>query len=271
MQPLPAPTSAAPAAAAAASPGVSQELTQRLASLGVSLLQLTPEGHAAPLTPADPITSLLIRSPMFKVLAGRAWDELASMPGEAIELWQGLHLVNLTRVRRRRTDLPRTQGPLLVVPLLGTQLPESDQFRHACDAGGVDFRITLRRVNRGELMSESEIRRLASTLLWSYTDTQYRDRSTGELQGLSSELAESYEELSLLYQLSSQMRVNQPAPQFLERAVGELREVAGLGWLALRLTEADPRLGKLAGHTRRDRRVRTPPLPTTPTPLGKSG
>ncbi|MEO0964871.1 MAG: HD-GYP domain-containing protein [Planctomycetota bacterium] len=88
---------------------------------------------------------------------------------------------------------------------------------------------------------------LSTTLGWLADESEARQRSKQELHGLSVELSESYEELSLLYKLSSGMTVSQPASTFLDDATRELRQTGGLGWLALLLTPDEPRLNRLRG------------------------
>ena len=68
-----------------------------------------------------------------------------------------------------------------------------------------------------------------------------------ELASLSGELSHSYEELSLLYKLSSGMTMNRQPADFLREACQELQIVSGMKWTALVLIEDDPRLGDSVG------------------------
>ena len=90
---------------------------------------------------------------------------------------------------------------------------------------------------------------MASMVLWLHEDALELDRRLIETHDLGTQLGESYEELSLLYRLSSGMLVDQPPSGFLQRACEELREVAGLGWLVLQLVDDDRRLDALNGKT----------------------
>jgi putative nucleotidyltransferase with HDIG domain len=67
------------------------------------------------------------------------------------------------------------------------------------------------------------------------------------MQSLSSELGESYEELSLLYKLSCSMTLDQPPARFLIEACRDLQQVVGLRWMALQLND-DPRFNALRGN-----------------------
>ncbi|MEM6334064.1 MAG: HD-GYP domain-containing protein [Planctomycetota bacterium] len=88
---------------------------------------------------------------------------------------------------------------------------------------------------------------LTHALAWIGEDSGYRKRTDDALLGLSGELSETYEELSLLYKLSSGMTVDQPASKFLREAMAELRQTTGLGWLTLLLSPDESRLSQLRG------------------------
>jgi len=74
-------------------------------------------------------------------------------------------------------------------------------------------------------------------------------RRYDELQAMSQQLGESYEELSLLYKFSANMAVDQPPVQFLNQALADLQQVAEMRWLGMQLIDDDPRLRELAGQT----------------------
>ncbi|MEO0588227.1 MAG: HD-GYP domain-containing protein [Planctomycetota bacterium] len=95
--------------------------------------------------------------------------------------------------------------------------------------------------------SADQTEELTHALSWVADDTGYRHRTDEALLGLSSELSETYEELSLLYKLSSGMTVDQPASRFLREAMAELRQTTGLGWLALLLSPDNRQLNQLRG------------------------
>ena len=69
-----------------------------------------------------------------------------------------------------------------------------------------------------------------------------------EVQSLSLELASSYEELSLLYKLSNNLRVSSEPSRTIQSACEDLLEVVGLRWLCLSLNAGDERLRNLGQH-----------------------
>jgi HD-GYP domain-containing protein (c-di-GMP phosphodiesterase class II) len=69
-----------------------------------------------------------------------------------------------------------------------------------------------------------------------------------EIDELSQQLAETYEELSLVYNLSARMTVRQRPDSFLEQALGELQQVVGVRWFVMQLSDNEERLDNLRGR-----------------------
>lgn len=234
----------------AAPPLLSERLGQRLESLGVTVVSITTENGfatARALGGARWVERLIIDSSAFAARAQQMWGEIADARGRAVEVWRGVWLAPVTAQRRRRsTDIPRAETVLAAL-MVGPQWLESEQLHQICDARQVDFTAAVARADRSTLVSPAEASRLASLVSWMQQDTTDLDRRNGELAGLSNELSESYEELSLLYKLATNMTVDQPPIVFLTEACKELHQVVGLRWLALQLIDNDPRLGDLSG------------------------
>lgn len=227
--------------------GLSDRLRQRLRTLGVTVLRLAQNGQTTPSGEARAIERLIVQSPQFRVALQRLWPQLIQKTDQVVDVWPGVRLVPLPAQRRRRVPT-HNQQELIAALLLGPDLLHADQLRAVCDAGRVDYRSTVAQIDAKYLIAPSEAQRLAATVAWLHEDANEMDRRMIELQALSGELAESYEELSLLYKLSSNMTVNQQARQFLADACHEMQQVVGLRWMALHLQD-EPRLENLAGAT----------------------
>lgn len=227
---------------------LSDRLRERLRTLGVTVLRITADGHAAPQGGCHWIEQVIVRSPQFIASLRRQWLELDARRGQVVPVWPGVSLVPLPVGRRRRLAVNKEQMELLAVLLLGPDVLEADQLRLVCDTSHLDYRAAMAKVDPHHLVTDPEAQRLAATLAWMHADATEIDRRMGELQSLSGELAESYEELSLLYKLSSSMTVNQPPETFLVEACHELQQVVALRWMGLLLVD-EPRLEELAGET----------------------
>ncbi len=221
---------------------------QRLASLHVSLLTLSSGGEAQPVGEVPWLVRLIIQSPQFISLVRKNRQQLSELPGRAVELWPGLWLVAMPAATRRRQEQNGQHAVLPVVMITGRRLIDADQLRHACDHGRVDYQATVAKIDGDALVTDNEAQRLATTITWLYEDAGEIDKRFNEIHGMSKELAESYEELSLLYKLSANMTLNQSPEMFLTEACQELQQVVGLKWLVLRLIDDEPRLQDVSGQ-----------------------
>ncbi|MEX0744382.1 MAG: HD domain-containing phosphohydrolase [Phycisphaeraceae bacterium] len=229
---------------------VPERLRQRLAALGTSMVRIDANGLATGAGSTGWLETLVLEAPTFRAALRQCFGDLAGHAAEVVEPWPGVALVPLTGARRRRAsdEADAPAAPVLAALLLGPALLDAEQFHLACQHAELDVTATRKRVDRARLVGPAEARRLAMTLRWMGQDVAEADRRGRELQGLSTELADSYEELSLLYKLSSNMTVNQAPDAFLTDACHELQQVAGLRWMALQLIENEPRLEDLAGE-----------------------
>jgi HD-GYP domain-containing protein (c-di-GMP phosphodiesterase class II) len=220
--------------------GFSGRLKQRLTELGVATVMLRRGGRPGYVCEAGWGHKLVIDSPVFASAVDSRWDELNEKSQSPIELWPGAVLVPLPV-----TNHPGSAGdnsadaPAIFAVLLDTTVVHGDQFRLACDQGEADYQAAVSRIQT-ELLAPSEAKHLATVIGWMARDARDLSWRLSELHDLSWELAGSYEELSLLYKLSTSMVVDHPPGDFLKQACAEMREVVGLRWLAIQLLPDEP-------------------------------
>jgi len=221
---------------------------ERLRELSVSVVRLTPDGGVTAQDTLNRIERLVAASRMFSSAVHHRWSDIAERTTQVVELWPGVSVVPLPVGARRRMDT--MQCPMFVnaALVLGPSLVNSEQLVAICREAELDFRATVARIDPGRLCDPAEARRLAMTLAWMCEDATELDRQSGELRSLSQELADSYEELSLLYKFSSNMVVDREPDQFLNEACDELHQVVGMRWMAVCLIDDEPRLDSLAGR-----------------------
>lgn len=219
--------------------------------MGVAILRVDSHGHAEPICGLRWIERMLYDAPMFAASLRRQWAKISAAATEPtlIELWPGMWVVPLPERRRRRIGASQITSVRHVAMLVGHGLMTCEQFRSVCDSRRVDYLATVARVSTEDLLSAREANRVATTLYWIHEDACEIDRRNSEVQTVSKQLGESYEEISLLYKLSANMTVNQPPAEFLNNACRELQQVLGLRWLALQMGDDSRRIGALRGMT----------------------
>ena len=221
-------------------------LAQRCRELGLSLLSVDATGNLLDRAAAAdaPLERALIGCEVFAACLRREANRWAGQekpePGEA---WPGCQLIPVpVRRRRRRVGYQ-------VALLLTAELAEGEHLHRLCDIARLDHRTVAQRLARAPGRHPAEIARLAAMLNWMTDDLHRAARGKAELDSLSSQLGVTYEELGLVYELSDHMTVRRDPRAFLQQACEELHQVVGLRWLALQLTDDDPRLQGLRGET----------------------
>jgi len=225
----------------AASP-IPHKLTERIEALGLPLLRITPEGSAYSTGPCSWFERTLIESPLIKRAISVNFENLCGIANHAIKLFPGVYMAGLSQASRD-TLADHTYAVLM----LSAEVVDSEMLRRLCDRSGLDWQATVSRIERDRLVSESEAHRIGMTLDWMQNDIQGIATRCNELHQLSDELANNYEELSLLYRLSHNMSLEQSPIVFFNDACIELQEVSGLDWIALQIADDQPRLQQLRG------------------------
>lgn len=223
-----------------------ERVAQRLHALDVPVISLRSDGAASLVTETahSGLVGMLCALPAFSSAVRKLWPSLTGKPGAAHELWRGMHLCPLPGRRRRRIE----GESILAAVILDQDLPACEMIHLACDLTHHDYQATLSTIQRDHLVHRNDLQKLTQTLAWLVEDSHELSRQQDELQAMSTQLGESYEELSLLYKLSSGMTVGQPPEKFLSEACEELREVAALRWMTLKLVDDDPRMAHLRGR-----------------------
>lgn len=222
-------------------------LRDRLRTLCVTVVHIHEDGSMQPQDGSTWLERLILFSPACVANVRRKMDTLRQSTGRAVEIWPGVYLAPLPVKSRRRPMRDHDQPELVAALLLGQELIDSDQLRQLCDHNQLDFLATVAQIDKSSLYNHTEAMRMAEMLGWMQEDSREICRRTNELQTMSRQLSDSYEELSLLYKLSTTMIVAQPPEHYLSEACREMQQVLGLRWLALQLTDVEASLNKLSG------------------------
>ncbi len=228
-------------------PIFNDRLIERLTALQISACLVSSNGVCSPVCDLRPIERMILGAPAFRATVARLFEQLAERSGQAVKVWPGVYFVPLPSQRRRRSQsAAETQIPVAI--LCGQDLLDSEHMHLLCDQQKMDMTAALQQIDRTALLSPTEINRLALSLGWMKQDSVELDRRVSELQAMSQHLAESYEELSLMYKLSSNMMVNQTPDSFLGNACYELQQVVGLRWMVLQIADQQDNLCLLSGQ-----------------------
>jgi len=126
-------------------------------------------------------------------------------------------------VHRRR----RVAGAA-VACFLTTDMLDEERLARMCDRLGLDRQVVAELATDACRRDPADAASLIEILDWMVHDQQALQVAEDELVNLSTNLTNTYEELSLVYAISSSMRVTQKPREFLQRICDELLEVVNL-------------------------------------------
>ena len=222
-------------------------LAQRVQELGLPLLSIDADGAVRAESVHERLHRAIVQAPAFAAAVRDRLDEVRAAIDQPCAVWPGVWLLALVPARRRRSSRAEAQA-FAATLFVDAAFTEADQFRLVCDQQQLDATAFAASLSAAALTHATERDRLVKLLQWCAQDAIQAERRSTEIQSLSQQLSESYEEISLLYRLSTTMTVDVPPATFLTDACLELQQVVGLKWMALQLVDSDPRLNELAGQ-----------------------
>ncbi len=105
---------------------------------------------------------------------------------------------------------------------------ESEEFFRACSRTHLDAETMASLCCQEAMYTEQQAENMCRILEWIIQGEQAKEVSREELATLSANLADTYEELSLLYSISGSMKVAHGTTEFFNNLCGELLEVMGV-------------------------------------------
>lgn len=214
-------------------------LRERCAALGLPVWRLDAAGDVVE-KPASEGSRAWAASPSFEALVtskARAWG--AGADPAVCEAFAGCWLLPLVETERRR----RVGYRVVVVGSLASLTNEV--VRAACAEVGIDPAAAQA---PGSVESAGEAERLLQWLRWTQADTDQLSRSRSEVGSFSRQLAESYEEVSLLYRLGRSMNEVEHPQKFVAKACDELHATLPFRWIAARFLPEKSLARSMAGR-----------------------
>ena len=220
-------------------------LAQRLRGLGLLLVVCDTEGRlVAPPPPGqDWLTDLFCRAPIFTSALRRAAEEwLAEEDPAPKEVSPGCWVAASPRINRRRR-VGYSVAVIVTEPFL-----DCEQLAAMCQAAGFDYKLGRRRIAELPPVSRVDVPRTAAMVRYALDDERRLASDSQGLESVGQQLAESYEEMSLLYTTIQSMSVGERPDKFVTHVCQELMATLPYAWIGARLSDDRDRLKTLAGR-----------------------
>jgi HD-GYP domain-containing protein (c-di-GMP phosphodiesterase class II) len=217
----------------------------RLRESGVVLAVCDCAGVIAPSdAPSDDwlsrilLDSTLLRRSIERAVAG--WND-ADDPS-CVELMPGCWCTPVPIVSRRK----RTGYGLVLVPTI--ELRDSEQFQALCQSARLDAEVCACALTAAKPVPASEVARIARLAGDAFRDAQRLDEATRTMDSVGQQLAESYEEISLLYTISQSMTVVQQPRRFVNTACQGLLDTLAYRWIGAQFLDEPDGSRSLSGR-----------------------
>ena len=220
-------------------------LEQRLRAVGIATLQCDPTGEidSPSRREGEWLVALVRKSPLFidGLRAGaQRWSNVhAPVP---VEIVPGLWAAAIPRTIRRR----REGYVVAVIPTM--DLVGSEHLAAMCQAGRMDFQLANHLLRALPPAAVEDVPRLAALVRFGHDDQAKLLSENKSMESLGQQLAESYEEINLLYTITQNMTVRERPEHFIRAALGELLQTLPYRWIAAQFADDPQRLKRVAGR-----------------------
>ena len=219
---------------------VLENLAARFRPGGLCLVVLRPDGAVAYQDPGSNLFFQRYALPLIQYPepASGLTEKVTSMTTKSpVEIWNilpGVVLAAFPYVEKRQL-----QGVMLLAGKSSAFKLNEDVLR-VCSRLGLDALWLNQQSDELPVHSDDGIQRQARLLLGMIRDQVRLASLEGELDSLSGQLANTYEELSLIYQISSGMRINRSATDFFKQACLDVMGVMNVRGMGVALKDARP-------------------------------
>ncbi|MEE8509141.1 MAG: hypothetical protein V3T07_08770, partial [Myxococcota bacterium] len=220
-------------------------LRRRLRDVGLLLVGCTRGGEldARRARGEDWLSDLFCESPIFRSILRSAADEWSAQAQPAVvEAVTGLWLAPIPLISRRR------RSGYSVVVILTEEFLAAEHLAAMCQASRMDRSLCQQRLAQLPPAAASEIGRLAAMARAAHDDQLRLCADRAAVESVGQQLAESYEEINLLYVIIQEMKVVERPERFVTMACQELLATLPYAWIGAQFADDPERLNQLAGR-----------------------
>lgn len=228
-----------------------------ITGMGSTKLNATAQGSLA-----EWFTGMACASPLFRQTVAQAASQwsVQRQPGP-IEAMPGMWLIPMPTFSRRR------RSGYAVALVVTEALLAAEQLSAICQTTRTDFELCTKKIHEmlqcrshaesadhsglraiGMPVIPSDIARAAALVRAVHKDDQRAANDAQAIEAVGKQLAESYEEMNLLYTITQNMTVQERPERFVAQACTELLNTLPYAWIGLQLADDRERLKAMSGR-----------------------
>lgn len=197
---------------------------------GIIVLYCDHDGTLLPSEHSDWLVDLLVASPLLQMAISKecsCWKTEETV--EVIEAFTGVWFAPVKQSQERRNN------GFSVGVIVTDAFSDGEYFHAVCQASNADATVIHEMIQSTSPIAAQEVQRVASLFQIAWSSSRQRETNQNTIDSIGQELADSYEEISLLYTMTSSMNsVNHPE-RFIELACNELLQTLPYEWVGVKL------------------------------------
>jgi putative nucleotidyltransferase with HDIG domain len=219
---------------------VPSKFTTLMRDAGMAMLHCDSKGRLISTEQSDWLIDLLSASPIVRLAITTnctTWNTQDTL--QIAEAFQGVWLVPVRKTNSRRN------GGFVIGVIVTDELCTSEYLHALCQASSADTTVIRDMLLSLSPVASHDVKRIASMFQFAWNAQSTSDLNQSTMESIGQELADSYEEINLLYTITSNMNsVNNPK-RFIELACNELLQTLPYEWIGVQLRIGDrlPRIG----------------------------
>lgn len=207
---------------------------KQMRSAGIVVVECKSDGSVCSDFERDWLVDLLLASPLLqRAVASHytSWTNNTSL--KVVEAFTGVWMAPVRQENSRRNTC------YSIGIILTEELCNGEYFHALCQASGADSTVVRDLIQSSSPVASQDVERIASLFQFAWESKLKDDASQSVMESFGQELADSYEEISLLYTMTSSMNsVNHPE-RFIELACNELLQTLPYEWVGVKLNIGD--------------------------------
>ena len=224
---------------------VFRALNERMRNAGIVLLGCAESGEliSRPETGQDWLADLFCGSPIFRsslLAAAASWKEQEDPSN--VQAMPGVWLAPTAVVNRRR------RAGYSVAVIVTRSLLSAEQLSAMCQSARMDIELCKKMLAELGPVPDGNVSRLASLVRFAHEDHLQISSKGQAIESVGKQLAESYEEMNLLYTIIQSMTVQERPERFVALACQELLTTLSYAWVGTQLADDRDRLKSLSGR-----------------------
>jgi len=198
--------------------------------VGIVVISCDSNGKFQVPIQTDWLVDLLLASPLLQRAIDSDCEKWLSQ--DSIEVSKAFTGLWIAPVRQHQS---RRSAGFTIGLVVTDELCDGEYFHALCQASNADATVVREMVQSITPVSSKEVQRMASLFQIACCSTMQCDSNKITIDSIGQELADSYEEISLLYTMTSSMNsVNHPE-RFIELACNELLQTLPYEWVGVKL------------------------------------